>query len=307
MAVTLRRDMVAGIIRRALSGSDHRDIIVDMLDAAFVSDVISFFEQVVYAKIRDKAITRDWYRNHFLDERLDKQEFAMNGGLNMKTIGNKHGSTRKQIVIDETQEHYDKFLDLVESLSDDSINIDLSITFRDVTVHLDLNESLVVINALAVRRAALRGGFWSAAGKQVEGPLMETLCRVFEVAPKYFTRALDEDDSLREVDYYLLPPDGSNARCEVKLMGKGNPESADAIHARDTDVFVASTLSDTNKRQLDDAGVLWTQLQEPRGFMRFQNTLRILEIPYSKLQSSSDHTDRIERAIQSTLRLGRHN
>lgn len=34
-------------------------------------------------------------------------------------------------------------------------------------------------------------------------------------------------------------------------MGKGNPESADAVIARDSKVFVADKLSDLNKKQLD--------------------------------------------------------
>ena len=301
MAITLRTDAVAEVIRRVLAGRDHRDVVVDSIDAVFLSDAFDFFEQVVYAKIRKAHITTDWYREHFLDDGLDKQEIAMNGGLNMKTIGNKRQSTRKQIVIEEAKNHYDKFLDLVDSLSDDKFNIDLSLTLGDATVRLDLNESLVVINALAVRRAAIRGGAWSSAGKQVEAPLMETLCRMFQVEPRYFTRALDDDDSLREVDYFLIPPHRSQAKCEVKLMGRGNPESADAIHARDTDVFVASTLSDTNKQQLDTAGVLWTELQVENGFLRFQETLDELDIPYTPRNEFSD--SEIESAIRDTLAL----
>lgn len=307
MPLTLRPDVVAEIIRRVLDGRDHRDVVVDMLDAAFVSNVIDFFEQVVRAKMRNGSITQDWYRDYFLDEQLEKQEFAMNGGLNLKTINNKRKSTKKQIVVDETREHYDKFLEMLDSLNDDSINVDLSLTFRDVTVHLDLNESLIVINALAVRRAAMRGGLWSTTGKQVEGPLMEVLCRVFAVDEQYFTGSLGDYVSLREVDFYLRPPYSPPVKCEVKLMGKGNPEGADAIHARDTKVFVASTLSETNKKQLDDAGVLWTQLQEPNGFLRFQQTLAKLEIPYSELLEVSDHTEQVDRAIRDTLSLGHGN
>lgn len=301
MAITIRREAVAEIIRRVLAGRDHRDVVIDLIDAVFLSDVFDFFEQVVRVKMRKHHITTDWYREHFLNPNLDKQEIAMNGGLNMKTISNKRQSTRKEIVIEEALNHYEKFLELIDSLSDERFNIDLALTLGDATVRLDLNESLVVINALAVRRAAIRGGAWSSAGKRVEGPLMETLCRVFGVEPRYFTRALADDDSLREIDYYLIPPEGSPAKCEVKLMGRGNPEGADAIHARDTDVFVASTLSDTNKRQLDDAGVLWTELQVPNGFMRFQKTLHELGIPHTPRDEFSD--DEIESAIRRTLAL----
>jgi len=43
-------------------------------------------------------------------------------------------------------------------------------------VDLNLSESLVVINALAVKRAAVRGGYWAAAGKGAEKPWMGPLC-----------------------------------------------------------------------------------------------------------------------------------
>ena len=301
MPITLRTDTAVEIIRRMLNGRDHRDVIVDLIDAMFISDVLAFFERVVYAKMRDDSITTDWYKNNFLDPALPKEDVAMSGGLNMKTIHNKRRTTRKSVVIEEALEHHDKFIELIESLSDDSIDINLSISIGRVTVELTLNESLVVINALAVRRAAIRGGAWSTAGKQVEAPLMETLCRLFMVDERHFTRALAEDGSLREVDYYLLPPDGSQAKCEVKLMGSGNPESADVVIARDSKVFVASTLSDTNTTQLDGLGVLWTELQTENGFLRFQETLQQLGIPYSELPDKADYTPEIEHAIQATF------
>ena len=301
MALTLPKDTVKEIVRRLLSGHDHRGVIVDHIDEVFISSVLEFFSEVVAAKIRSHSISLDWYRQAFLNPKLDTKEIMLIAGLNSKTITNKRGSARKEIVIEEALDHHSKFLELVESLTDSDINVKLALTLKGVSVDLDLNESLVVINALAVRRAAIRGGAWSSAGKQVEAPLMETLCRVFEVDSDYYSRTLDNDDSLREVDFYLHPPGNEPAKCEVKLMGKGNPESADAVVARGSKVFVASTLSQTNKIQLDSLGVLWTQLQEPQRFLRFQDTLYGLGIPYSQLRPGFDHTDRIERALQGAL------
>ena len=77
MAITLRRDTVAEVIRRVLSGGDHRDVVVDLVDAAFVSDALNFFEQVAVAKIRDRHITPDWYRDNFLSTRLDKGRYSV--------------------------------------------------------------------------------------------------------------------------------------------------------------------------------------------------------------------------------------
>lgn len=301
MPVTLQQEIVIEVIRRALSGQDHRDVVVDKIDETFVRETFAFFEKVVLAKVRNEYITDDWYKEHFLNESTDKSSIAWNSGLNLKTIGNKRKTQRKDVVIEEALQHHDKFIELIDSLRDEDIDIDLSLTLRNVTVHLTLNESIVVINALAVRRAAIRGGAWSAIGKQVEGPLMETLCRLFEVNPTNFTHALAYDGSLREVDFYLLPPDGSQAKCEVKLMGSGNPESADAVIARDSKVFVASTLSDTNTTQLDILGILWTELQTKKGFLRFKETLRNLGIPHSELPIKADYTAEIERAIKATF------
>jgi hypothetical protein len=37
-----------------------------------------------------------------------------------------------------------------------------------VSIALNINKGLIVINTLAVKRADLRGGLWSTAGKKLE-------------------------------------------------------------------------------------------------------------------------------------------
>ena len=302
MTITLRQEITAEIIRRMLKGEDHRDAVVDLIDKTFVNTAIEFFEKIVRAKLNDDLITLDWYKENFLSWHQDKRDIALNAGLNVKTIENKRQTTKKEIVFEEAVNHHDKFVELVELLLDDNINVHLSLTMKGVTIDLDLNESMIVINVLAVRRSAISGGAWSTAGKQVESPLMEVLCRLFGVDERHFARPSASDVSLREVDFYLLPPNGGRVRCEVKTMGRGNPESADAVRARESKVFVASTLSDTNKTQLDEWGVLWTELQVRHGFLRFQKTLHGLGIPYSALPVQNDYTPHIERAIQDTFK-----
>ena len=71
--------------------------------------------------------------------------------------------------------------------------------------------------------------------------------------------------------------------CEVKLMGKGNPESADVVIARDSSVFVADKLSDQNKSQLDELNVQWVELRSDEGFRRFKNVLEEFDIPHNVL------------------------
>lgn len=51
---------------------------------------------------------------------------------------------------------------------DDNVGLEITITFRRVSVTLDIHESLVVVNALAVARAAIRGGLWSTASNLVQ-------------------------------------------------------------------------------------------------------------------------------------------
>ena len=122
---------------------------------------------------------------------------------------------------------------------------------------------------------------------------MEILCQIHDVASSQYRREAIDDESLREVDFYLVSSTQGEARCEVKLMGKGNPESADAVVARGSKVFVASTLSALNKKQLDQRGVLWTELQTPNGFVRFGKTLTELEIDHIEISPDDDHSDLI--------------
>lgn len=71
-------------------------------------------------------------------------------------------------------------------------------------------------------------------------------------------------------------------------MGKGNPESADAVIARESKIFVADKLSDLNKAQLDSLGVSWVELRRPNGYQRFEAVLRRFDIPHKKFEGDLD-------------------
>ena len=144
---------------------------------------------------------------------------------------------------------------------------------------------------MAVKRAALRGGMWSTAGKRAEKYLMLTLCKLYEVDPQYYNaehfirnRELDVD---REIDFYLINQE-HQYKCEVKLMGQGNPESADAIIARGSHVFVADTLSQQNKNQCDQLNVSWVACRDENGYKRFAQVLKRFNIPYTEYNGSLD-------------------
>ena len=71
-------------------------------------------------------------------------------------------------------------------------------------------------------------------------------------------------------------------------MGKGNPESADVIIARDSDVFVADKLSELNKNQLDSLNVKWVELRSVNGYKKFNNILQDLDIPHTSFTGNID-------------------
>ena len=291
--MTVTGIVIKNIIRKLLAGQDYRSEVLTLINAEFLQYVVDFFKRIAWAKLENKDITVDWYKKELLcSDSLTKEEVAVHSGLNMKTISNAYNSTRKQIVLEASLEHYDALYDAINSLTEQGgVDIALTVKFRDVSVDLNINESLIVINTLAVKRSALRGGLWSTAGKQVEKPLMIALCALFKVQKKYYDQK-NLPESQRESDFYLFDDTGKDYPGEVKLMGRGNPESADAVYARDSRFLVANKLSDTNKQQMDSVGILWVELQIENGYKRFEEVLRALSIPYQPftgdLQSALD-------------------
>lgn len=288
--MTLTDTVTQRIITKLIKGHDYRIEIVTLIDAEFLQYVINFFRRIVDAKLKNQNVTIDWYKKELLDPDLSSDDIAINSGLNKKTIANMYNSATKEIVLEASLEHYDTLYQSINGLieNDDDINITLTIKLRGVSVELNINESLIVINTLAVKRAALRGGLWSTAGKQVEKPLMITLCKLFNVPQKHYDQSR-LPVSMREVDFYLIgDTDNDRFRCEVKLMGKGNPESADAVIARDSKVFVADKLSELNKTQLTQLGIEWVELRNSDGFKRFATVLRNLKIPHSQVSDNMD-------------------
>ena len=292
----ITEQVVKNIIKKLLKGEDHRIDIVTLIDANFLQFIINFFKRVVDAKLKNKNIGRDWYKMAFLDPNLPAKEIAINSGLNKKTIHNMFNSSKKQIVIDASNRHYDLLYESIKSLIDIEHDLELTLTikFQGVSVDLNISESLIVINTLAVKRSALRGGLWSEAGKKVEKPLMQSLCQLYRVPGKYYRsevklEKLKVNELEREVDFYLLK-NQNKYKCEVKLMGKGNPESADAAFARDSKIFIADTLSEKNKQQLDKQKIEWVELKNDNRFKRFAAILDRLKIPYTKLSGNIDET-----------------
>lgn len=303
--MTLTEAVTKRIITRLMKGQDYRIEIVTLINAEFLQYVINFFKKIVEARLKNNSITVDWYKKEFLNSNLSPRDIAINSGLNKKTISNMYNSATKEIVINASNEHYDTLYESIKELikTEDGIDITLTIKFRGVSVDLNVSESLIIINTLAVKRAEIRGGSWSTAGKKVEKPLMVTLCKLFEVSNENYKLKINNQEVAidvgfeREVDFYLFNSiKNKNYRCEVKLMGQGNPESADAVIARASEVFIADKLSDLNKRQLNSRMVEWVELRNDEGFKRFDLVLSNLGIPHTNV--SGDIDNKLEKIYQ---------
>ena len=209
--------------------------------------------------------------------------------MNKKTISNIYGSATKEVILNVANANIDYLESILDLLGDnvDNIGVTLKITYKNIAVELNLSESLLVINALATKKIALRGGAWSSIGKRVEKPLMLTLCEKCGVKQEFINaKSFSKNKNLafdREVDFKLYNFDKSKEyRVEVKLMGKGNPESADAVIARDSHIFIADTLSEQNKRQLDTLGIEFLELKNNKNCLKdFKAILNKLQIPHS--------------------------
>ena len=291
--MTLTDQIVKNIITRVIKSQDYRIEIVNLINAEFLQFAVDFFKKIVLAKLENQDVTIDWYKKAFMDDNLSSDDIAINSGLNKKTISNMYGTATKTIVIEAANEHFESLYQSIQSLVEMEKEIDLTLTIKmkGVSVDLNVSESLIVINTLAVKRAALRGGLWSTAGKSAEKYLMLTLCKLFQVPENNYNAShfvKDKGKKVdREIDFYLLN-NGKEYLCEVKLMGKGNPESADAIIARDTNVFVADTLSQQNKNQCDQIGVNWIALRDKGGYKRFKLALDKLDIPHTEYNGDLD-------------------
>ena len=206
-----------------------------------------------------------------------------------KTITNMYGSATKEIVLNVANQNFEYLSNLIGALENDvnsGLAISIKISYKDITVELSLTESLLVINALATKKIQIRGGAWSSIGKKVEKPLIDKLCEMAKVPTSNIDNTHFKKDKSkefdREVDYKLISKDGKVYRIEVKLMGKGNPESADATIARDSDIFIADTLSIQNCNQLKSRGVDYLVLKDNDNILScFIEILKNRNIPYS--------------------------
>ena len=286
--MTFGEEAVRNTVSRLLSGYDYREIIVHAIDKLFFDFFVKFFREIVYAKFDGGNINMAWYIEHFIDgDNVSPDDAVIYAGLNRKTITNIYGTSARKIMLDTSKNNLESLsavINEIEKNSEDDFALSTKITHNDITVELSLTESLLVINALAAKKLQIIGGAWSAIGKRVEKPLVDELCRRAGVPEEFIDRKnFRRDKNLpydRETDYRLKSITGKVYRVEVKLMDRGNPESADVTIARDTDIFIADTLSGQAQSQLKERGTEYLTLRDnDRIIPDFTEILDRLRIP----------------------------
>ncbi len=237
--------------------------------------------------MHDKSIDFSWYQQYVVDNK-DPKDIAILCGTNIKTIFNTYGTSTKEVVLDIAQNNLKYLYEILQNLENNNmadLGINIKITYKDISVNLDLKESLLVINALATKKIALRGSAYSMIDKKIEKPLMLELCKRCGISESHIDATnFKKDKKLeydREVDFKLYNNDRSKVyRVEVKLMSKGNPESADAVIARNTDIFIAYTLSEQNKQQLENLNIVYLELKNNSNILLdFKKLCKRLDIP----------------------------
>ncbi len=289
--MTFENDVIEKTIDKLIKGLDYREEVIRSINAVFLDFTIDFFKKIVAAKMESEDITLEWYKKYFINsDNFSADEAAIYAGINKKTITNIYGTANKEVVLNVANENFEYLSTLINELENDSnsgLAISIKISYNNITVDLSLSESLLVINALATKKIQIRGGAWSSIGKKVEKPLIDKLCELVGIPKNNIDNShfkKDRNKSFdREVDYKLISKNSKIYRIEVKLMGKGNPESADATIARDSDIFVADTLSEQNCKQLESREVKYLILKgQTDTINNFKTILNELNIPYTK-------------------------
>lgn len=292
------RDTLRFVIKRLiLDGENHRRAIFQDLNRQFLAYALEFFEEIAMAK--PASGDSDWYRDIFIQHGIDKEELSVRGAVPEKTVGNIHGSQRYALVLEEAQRNVDYLRRAMAELLDGEVPDGhfLAIDRGGELVELTLEETLLVVSALAVKYGKLRGGSWSSLGKQVEAPLMETLCELFSV-PSRHRRVPGVGEGHHQTDYTLIN-DAAVYQCEVKLSGKGNPEGLPLAPARGAQLLVADQMSEQTKETCNKMNVQWVELAAPEGWKRFGQVLVAFQIPHEKRETVS--LDELDATLEQVL------
>jgi hypothetical protein len=241
------------IIASLIHAKDYSNEIHKIIDADFLPHATALLRKIVTTKLDKQPVTVNLYNEEF-SNRKDKY-----------------------LVVDSA--YHKQGYQTIANLIDQDLNLDmrLNVEFRGVGINLNLNESLVALNILAVKYAQIHRDTRDTAGKRIERYLMLTLCHLFNVPEEYYEyTGLTSTQS--EAKFYLLRGSKRYA-CEVNLMGNAKPEGKLISYDRETKVFIADKLAKGHKQTFADLGIRWVELRAPNGYRKFLTVLQNLGIP----------------------------
>jgi hypothetical protein len=301
--VKLSDDIIKQTIRQVINNEDYRTEILSIVQAEFMEYATDLFKRIGLAHLRQAPPTFDWYLNEFLDANFPSEELVDYSRLHRLRYANTYSPSTHDFIEGVTQQYIDPLYEAIQTLAGDGsdIEITLPVKFRAVTIDLPLSKSLVVLSSLALKRATMLRWMSKTVEEEVEKRLMVVLCQLFGVDQAHYQHSGLTSEK-REVDFFLIDNAGRKHLCEVKLMGRGNPESADAVIARQTDVFVADKLSDLNKEQLTGRGIHWVELRTEQGYRKFLSILQSYGIPATDFEG--DVNERLDIIFQSIFNKG---
>jgi len=275
----LTKEKKKHIIKLIFEGNSHRPYLVSEKSSIYLEFFSKFIEEIndVENTSNNRSFENIYLRDKSVEEKL------WHNGLNKKTIGDTYGSQSQKIMQKAIEEIgpiiRGLITDMPTSLREVSFKFKSKDSKNEEVYNLSSTDFFRLLLAVSTRHAALKGGFASTFGKQIEKSLLLTLCRVYQLDEKNYHAwdMPDEADFNRETDFYIVDNRGRKHKIEMKMMGRGNPEGADSLYARGTKIFIADTLSETNKKQCDKNNVFWIELKD-LGWKKFEEVMKALEI-----------------------------
>jgi len=292
----LTKEKKKHIIKLILEGKSHRPYMVSEKSAIYLEFFAKFIEEI---KNTDPLINNKTFENIYINNKSVENQL-WNSGLNKKTIGDTYGSQSVSTMETAIEEIGPTIKDLAFDLPTSLAEVSFKFKLKDGLISHNMTgiDFFRILLAISTNHAALKGGFASTFGKQIEKSFLLTLCKIFQIKNDNYHAydMMDNNNFNRETDFYIIDNNRAQHKIEMKMMGKGNPEGADSLYARGTKIFIADTLSETNKRQCDSNHVYWIELKND-GWKKFQQVMDQLHIPNN---FDSDYENNLDKILEST-------
>ena len=119
--MTFTEEVIKRTVNKLISGEDYRDEVVNSINTVFFDFSINFFKQIVEAKMKNKNINMEWYKNYFMKpNNFTHDEIAIFAGLNKKTITNIYGTSSKEIMLTAANNNFEYLRSMLDELENDS-------------------------------------------------------------------------------------------------------------------------------------------------------------------------------------------